>query len=280
MKKTFRILSNIACILVAGFMAASCSTPKNIAYFQDIDSNVVTEMSSRRVIRIQPEDKLTIVVKSKDPALSELFNLTISSNRTGTTSSTSGTSASMRNYSASSESMSSYTVGPDGDIDFPVLGRIHIAGMTRNEISAFIKGELMGRDLVKDPVVSVEFLNTGISVMGEVNRPGRFDMNRDNINILEALALAGDLTIQGQRENVLVMREEDGQMKTYRIDLTKGKELMTSPAFYLKQDDVIYVEPNNMKKRSTTVNGNNVLNASFWVSIASLLTSVAVLIFK
>ena len=152
--------------------------------------------------------------------------------------------------------------------------------MTRSEVAGFIKGELMGRDLVKDPTVTVEFLNTGVSVMGEVLAPGRYDMNRDNITILEALSLAGDLTIQGKRDNVMVIREEDGQLKTYRVDLTNGQQLMSSPAFYLKQDDIVYVEPNGVRKRQTTVNGNTALSASFWVSVASLLTSVAVLIFK
>ena len=151
--------------------------------------------------------------------------------------------------------------------------------MTRSEVAGFIKGELMGRDLVKDPTVTVEFLNTGVSVMGEVLAPGRYDMNRDNITILEALSLAGDLTIQGKRDNVMVIREEDGQLKTYRVDLTNGQQLMSSPAFYLKQDDIVYVEPNGVRKRQTTVNGNTALSASFWVSVASLLTSVAVLIF-
>ena len=116
--------------------------------------------------------------------------------------------------------------------------------------------------------------------MGEVLAPGRYDMNRDNITILEALSLAGDLTIQGKRDNVMVIREEDGQLKTYRVDLTNGQQLMSSPAFYLKQDDIVYVEPNGVRKRQTTVNGNTALSASFWVSVASLLTSVAVLIFK
>lgn len=280
MKKTPRFLFRIFYALAFGLVMASCSAPKNITYFQDVDENVVTEMAARRIIRIEPEDKITIVVKSKDPALAELFNLSVASNRIGNTSSTSGATAVIRNYSGSSESMSSYTVGPDGDIDFPVLGKLHIAGMSRNELAGFIKGELQGRELVKDAVVTVEFLNTGISVLGEVANPGRLDLNRDNISLIEALSLVGDLTINGRRDNVLVLREVDGKMHTYRVDLTNSKEMFQSPGFYLKQDDVVYVEPNNMKKRSTTVNGNNVLNASFWVSIASLLTSVAVLIFK
>ena len=279
MKKPLKHLFRILCVATVA-LAASCSTPKNITYFQDLDQTAVLDMADRQMIRIEPEDKISIVVKSKDPALAELFNLSISTNRIGNNTSTSGNTATIRTYSGTSESMSNYTVDPKGDIDFPILGTLHVAGMTRFEVAAFIKGELIGRNLVKDPVVSVEFLNTGISVMGEVTNPGRFDMNRDNITVLDAIALAGDLTIQGQRENVLVLREENGQMKTYRIDITNASQMVRSPGFNLKQNDIVYVEPNPMKKRSTTVNGNSVLNASFWVSVASLLTSVAVLIFK
>ena len=146
--------------------------------------------------------------------------------------------------------------------------------MTRAELSGYIKGELVGRELVKDPTVLVDFLSTGISVLGEVSRPGRYDLNRDDINIIEALTLAGDLTINGQRENVKVVRIEDGKVNTYVLDLTDAASLVKSPAFYLSQNDVIYVEPNAQKKRSSTVNGNNALSVSFWVSVASLLTSV------
>lgn len=168
----------------------------------------------------------------------------------------------------------------EGTIDFPVLGVLKVEGMSRSELAGFVKGELIGRELVKDPVVTVEFLNTGFSVMGEVNRTGRYDINKDRLNILEALSLAGDLTIQGQRENVIVVREEKDGIHTYRVDLTNFKSLSSSPAYYIKQGDIIYVEPNSVRKRQTTVNGNNILSAGFWVSVASLLTSVAVLVFK
>lgn len=272
------IVRGCAAAVVA--VAMSACTPKNISYFQDVDNTVISEMTQRKSIRVEPEDKLSIVVNSKDPALAALFNLPVMTNRLGNTQSASGTGATLRNYSGESQGMSSYTVSADGDIDFPILGKLHIEGMTRGEVAGFIKGELIGRDLVKDPVVTVEFLNTGVSVLGEVNRPGRYDMNRDNLTLLEALGLAGDLTLQGQRENVLVMREVDGKMQTYRINLLNAHEMVQSPGYYLQQDDVVYVEPNDFRKRQTTNNANTALNASFWVSVASLLTSVAVLIFK
>lgn len=280
MKLNFKNAITAMTLAAVCVMMNSCSTPKNITYFQDAYDQMILQPSATRQIRVEPNDKLSIIVKSKDPELANLFNLGIYSNRVGNVTSVNGDGTSIRNYSTSNEGISAYTVSPQGTIDFPILGTLHVSGMSRSELAGFIKGELMGRNLVKDPTVTVEFLSTGISVLGDVNHPGRFDLNKDNLTILEAISLAGDLTIQGQRENVMVIREENGKTMTYRVDLTDAHNLMESPAYYLKQNDVIYVEPNALKKRSTTVNGNNVLNASFWVSIASLLTSVAVLVFK
>lgn len=264
--------------LIAGMIAivmTGCGVPKDVAYFQDMDPTVILETAQNAPIKVKPGDKLSIVVKSKDPQLSALFNLPIYSSRVGQGSSVNGNGAELRMYTGSqSESVASYTVSSSGDIDFPVLGNMKVAGMTRSELAGFIKGELMGRELVKDPTVVVEFLSTGINIIGEVNHPGRYDLNRDNLNIIEALSLAGDLTINGQRDNVKVVRIEDGKVNTYVLDLTDAASLVKSPAFYLAQNDVIYVEPNAQRKRSSTVNGNNALSVSFWVSVASLLTSV------
>lgn len=266
---------------VIALMAVSCSAPKDITYFQNLPEEVVLESTVRNSIKIEPESKLSIVVKSKDPAISDLFNLGVYTNRTGQTTPYSGTGTHLTTYNTpSNEGMSAYTVDPQGDIDFPMLGRLHVSGMTRSELAGFIKGELMGRELVKDPVVTVEFLNAGINVMGEVNSPGRYDINKDHLTVLDALALANDLPITARRENVRVLRQEDGKLKSYTLNLTDAQSMMASPGFYLKQNDVVYVEPNEMQKRSATVNGNNVLNVSFWISVVSLLTSVAILIVK
>lgn len=260
---------------MALLILGSCSAPKDVAYFQDTVETVIP-ITSPRQIKIEPNDKLSIIVKSMDPALSSMFNLTINSERVGASTEAlagSGTGT-LRTSGSGSEGLSKYTVTPEGYIDFPVLGNLYVQGMTKNELAAFIKGELMGRNLVKDPVVTVEFVNFGVSVMGEVARPGRYDITQDQINVLEAISMAGDLTIQGKRENVAVLREEADGLHTYRIDLTNFQEVAKSPAYYLKQGDIIYVEPNNVKKRQTTANGNNLLSTGFWISVASLLTSV------
>ena len=133
---------------------------------------------------------------------------------------------------------------------------------------------------MKDPVVTVEFMNLTIAVMGEVNKPGRFNIDRDKITLLEALSMAGDLSIYGKREKVLVLREENGKQRVYGINLCSADHLYSSPAYYLQQNDVVYVEPNTTRARQSTVNGNNVISTSFWLSIASLLATVTVLFVK
>ncbi|MDE5813993.1 MAG: polysaccharide biosynthesis/export family protein, partial [Muribaculaceae bacterium] len=214
-----------------------------------------------------------------DPSLAQVFNLPVIPNNH--VQRTSPNNVEFRNYNVGySEGMMAYTVTKEGTIDFPVLGVLKVEGMTRGELAGFIKGEILGRGLLKEAQVSVEFLNVGVSVLGEVNRPGRFDLNSDQITLLEALSLAGDMSIQGQRENVKVLRTEGDKVKTYIIDLTDAQALASSPAYYLKQGDIVYVEPNTIRKRQTTSNGNNVTNVSFWLSVASLLTSAAILFKK
>lgn len=265
-------------ILIMALTFGSCSVPKNISYFEDFNTTMEIEANNRLQIRVKPEDQLQIVVSSKDPQLAALFNLPIVSSRLGDNRTTYNGVNTPYNPVSVTEKICNYTVDPEGNIDFPVLGKLHIAGMTRSEVSGFIKGELMGRDLMKDPRVTVEFLNTGISVLGEVKSPGRFLMNRDEVTILDALSMAGDMTIQGQRDNVRVLRKNGDTTQVYILDLTNGKELFNSPAYYLQQDDIVYVEPNNFRKRQTTVNGNSSLSASFWMSVVSVLSSVAVVI--
>ena len=274
------ILRNSLAALFAVSIAASCSTPKNVAYLQGVENAEIIEVASaqNKAFTIQPYDKLSIVVSCKDPALAQIFNLYVFTNRHVQRSPMNGTGSRLREYNVGySEGINGFTVSKEGTIDYPVLGIIKVEGMTRNELASFIKGEIMGRGLIKDPVVTVEFLNTGVSMLGEVIRPGRYDLNADAMTIVEAIALAGDLTINGQRENVKVMRKDGDKVQTFVVDLTDAKGLMASPVYYLKPGDVVYVEPNNIRKRQTVANANSVTNISFWISIASLLTSAAIL---
>jgi polysaccharide export outer membrane protein len=251
-------------------LLGACSTSKNITYFQDLrPGESELTLAAPVEIKIQPKDKLSILVNSQDPRLTNLFNLPIFTQQIG-----------QEGNTGSSRGVSGYTVDTDGNIDFPVLGQLQIAGMTREEVAAYIKKELQSHDLIKDPVVIVEYMNLSISVMGEVNRPGRYNIEKDELTILDALSQAGDLTIFGKREKVLVLRKENGKQRVYGINLCSGEHLYTSPVYYLQQNDVVYVEPNETKSRQSTVNGNNVRSTSFWISLASLLTSIAVLIAK
>lgn len=265
-----RFVSLIA-VLAALLLLDGCSSSRKIVYFQDVGSGVRREGIAEVPVTVQPEDKISIVVNSKNPELAEMFNLPVMTHRIGQPMNSS------YNYN---QQISSYTVDSNGNIDFPVLGEMHVAGLKREKIASYIKNELVRKNLVKDAVVIVEFLNMGVFVTGEVNRPGRFNIDRDHLTLLDALGMAGDLTIYGKRENVLVVRRENGGETYYRVNLCDSKSLHASPAYYLRQNDMVYVEPNDVRARQSTLNGNNVRTASFWMSLASLLTTLGVLIFK
>ena len=267
----------ILCLMMTGMSAFnSCSSSKEVVYFQDLrpgESEI--KLPEVQPITVRPEDKISIIVNSRDQELTNLFNLPYVTKRLGQPALKNGISG-----FTNDQGVSGYTVDAEGNIDFPVLGKVHVEGMQRGEIAETIKNELVNKNLVKDPVVTVEFMNLSVSVMGEVNNPGRFSIDRDRITILDALSLAGDLTIYGNRSKVLVLREENGVQRTYGIDLTSGEYVYTSPAYYLQQNDLVYVEPNAVRARQSTVNGNNVRSTSFWISLASLLTSIGILIFN
>lgn len=256
-------IRNILLILSLIILLGSCATPK-VAYFEGIEPGSQLEVLNESEIQVKPQDKISILVNTKDPMLADLFNLKKPQSQS----------------TSSSKQELGYTVDSKGCIDFPVLGTIHIAGKTREEIASFIKTELTTKNLIKDPVVIVEFLNLSISVLGEVNHPGRFEIDKDQITLLDAISMAGDLSIYGKRENVMVQRKENGKATLYTVNLNSGQDLYSSPIYYLQQNDIVYVEPNNMRARQATVNGNNVRAASFWMSLTSLLTTIAVLIFK
>ncbi len=259
------VLAGLIALLLCG-----CKTPQ-VAYFSDLQHGQVEGVNQILDIRLRPEDKLSIVVKSMDPNISDLFNLPIVSHRVGYSQSSSSTS---------SQYMSIYTLDSRGEIDFPVLGQLKIGGMTREEVARMVKEQLVSKNLVKDPVVTVEYANLGFNVLGEVNRPGRYTFDRDHLTLLDAISMAGDLTIQGKRQDVMVIRENGSKRISYIVNLKSAQELLNSPAFYLQQNDVVYVAPNDYRARQTTVNGNSVRSSSFWISLSSLAISIALLIMK
>ena len=264
-----RFCKTLSLILMV-LAAVSCSTPKGISYFQDLQPGV-TELTITDPVEIKvgPKDKLSILVNAQDPKLTNMFNLPILSQQIG-----------LETTSNTARGVSGYTVDNNGYINFPVLGQVKVEGMTREQIAAYLTDQIKEKELIKDPVVTVEFINLGVSVLGEVNKPGRISINRDNMTILDALSEAGDLTIFGMREKVLVLRQENGKQRVYGVNLCSADQIYSSPVYYLQQNDVVYVIPNDTKSRQSTVNGNTVRSTSFWISLASLITSIAVLIAK
>ena len=261
-------MKKILLMAMLALALASCNTSKKIVYFQDIQVNRPEAITEARDITVQPKDQISILVSSKDPQLAALFNLPRVQYRVG--------GSDLQNNNGE---VAGYTLDTEGYIDFPVLGRLYVAGMTKSEIASYIKKRLMDENLINDPVVTVEFMNLYYSILGEVNSPGKYMITKDQITLLEAISMAGDLTIYGKRDAVFVVREEDGQRVTHWVDL-RTQDLFHSPIYYLKQNDVIYVQPNKVRAGQSTINENSVKSVSLWISIASFLSSLGVLLFK
>lgn len=266
MKKTFFYT------LLLTLLFSACSTPKDITYMQNLENDQTIPVDIPRKLLIKPGDKLTIVVTCEDPELAEVFNLAVANYRIGM--------ASSANSISSDSKVGSFTVDDAGDIEYPLIGKIHAAGLSRADVSKLITEKIIAGNYLKQPVVTVDFLNAIVSVLGDVKSPGSYLIDRDEMTLLQALSLAGDLNITGRRDNVLVVRRDGEKNIAYRVDLTNAEELMQSPAFYIQQNDAIYVDPNDTKKRQATANGNNALTTSFWISLVSVLTTIAVLVFK
>lgn len=268
-----KIIRTMLYALGLAALAVSCSAPKDITYFQSLQNGDQLTLSQSKAITLEPDDKLIITVHTTDPRLNALFNLPSPTTRIGTLTQTASATAP---YSQSE--VTPYTVDSKGNIIFPVLGKIHVQGMTAEQLSEYLRSELESRDLAKSPIVTVEFVNLAVSVMGEVNNPGRVAIKRQDLSILDAISEAGDLTIYGLRDNVKVIRHENGTQKVYTVNLSDGKNLASSPVYYLKQNDVIYVEPNNTKKNTSKPSGNIWQQPGIWISMLGSAISVATMI--
>jgi len=267
MKFKFNLRQMLLCLSAGIFLLSSCATVKDIAYFQNKVVNHPEKIDKHAGIVIQAKDMLSIVVSSRNPELVTMFNLPIVSFQAGTD-----------NVSATgAQRLLGYVVDNDGYIDFPVLGPLNVAGMTRWELSEMIKDRLLKDGLLTDAVVTVEFMNFKVSVLGEVNSPGTYTIDGDKVTVLQAISLARDLTIFGLRENVSVIRERDGERTIYQINLC-DEDLFKSPAYYLQQNDIIYVEPNPERARQSTTDDKTLRMTSILVSGGSLLVSIATLV--
>jgi len=259
--------TNIAAILAVMLALCSCGTTKDIAYFQNKLVDQPEKIDKHAGILIQPKDQLSIVVSSRNPELVAMFNLPVISYQAG----------SEVVAGAGQQRLLGYVVDNDGYIDFPVLGKLYVAGLTRWQLAEMIKDKLIKDGLLSDAVVTVEFMNFKVSVMGEVTSPGTYTIQGDKVTVLQALSLARDLTIFGKRDKVSVIREQDGERVIYEINLT-DVDMFKSPAYYLQQNDIVYVEPNEIKARQSTIDDKGLRLTSILVSSGSLLVSVATLL--
>ncbi len=264
------MIKKIVLFSVALMLLCSCATRKKILYLQDKEINTEVMLVEGGEIRFQPGDIISIFVNSTKPELAAVFNLPRVQN-------TVGSQTFLASASSQYNGTLNYTLNSIGEINFPVLGTIMAKGMTKLELAEYIKNEIISNGLINDPVVTVEYANLTFTTMGEVTKPGTYNLRKEKTTILDALGMSGDLTINGVRDRVFLTRQlEDNKIITYQIDL-KSDTIYTSPAFFVHQNDLIYVEPNRFRSNQSTVSGNSFSSTSFWISLASLATTIATL---
>lgn len=248
-------LTSCRCLLVllAVMLLTSCKTATNISYMQNLADNAAVAIQEGKIIKLQPGDRLYITVSSRDEELVRIFNLNTRNNVS----------------SSNRDGLETYTVDDKGKIDFPTLGLISVAGKSRLDVANEIKYRLLSGNFVRDAVVTVQYADMGFFALGELGTKGRIPITRDKVTILEAISEAGDLTIDGQRENVTVFRTVNGTQMPYRINLTDANSVYSSPAFYIQQNDIIYVEPTQKKANESTATANIFSTPGFWMGLAS-----------
>ncbi|MFV0572419.1 MAG: polysaccharide biosynthesis/export family protein [Xanthomarina gelatinilytica] len=249
---------SVAFIVLIAF--SSCTTSKEIIYFQDEPLNSLNTLSTTPEITYKPNDKLTINVSAIDPETVRPFNLPLITN----------------SYDAinpqGTTTFQTYIVDEQGLIEFPVLGTLKIGDLTRKQATKLLTENIS--EYVKDPIVNIRLTNFTVTVLGEVNSPGTYTVEKEQMSLLEAIGLAGDLTIHGIRENVFLIREQDGVKRFTKFDLT-SINVVNHPNYYIQQNDVIYIEPNPAKIRSASYNQNYVLIIS---AVGTLATIAAILV--
>ena len=253
-------MKKLTIILLAFILLASCTSRKKIVYFQDIDSTALEDVDNYSdQLEIPTNDILNINVRTLNPDAALQFNPQAGQGQ--------------QNIRLDILKVNGYLVKKDGTIDFPELGAISVKGKSTKEVQRFLEKEL--QDYLKNPIVSVRLINYKFTVLGEVNRPGTYEIIEENYTLLQALGQAGGLTINGKRKNVLVIRHKDGERIAKRIDLTSS-DWMNSPFYFVKQNDQIYVEPNNPQVKRAGFIGN----ASTVLSALSVILSAIVIIFR
>ena len=262
--KHFMNIKRLIMPVAALMCLASCSSTKEeIAYIHDATRDSAMAIHGEFSKGIQPNDLLSIYVESEEPSSTIQFNQ--ETNKIAV-------SASGAVLNPSASTVNGYLVNNEGDIMFPVLGKIHVEGLTHNSLASLIEGRLKNEGHIKDPRVTVKLMNFKVCVLGDVARPGELLVTGERLTIFEALSMVGDLTIYGQRYNVTVVREENGMRTVGELDLS-SKDIFESPYYYLHQNDVVYVEPNMRRKKLAARDPNLISYISSAVSIISVLSS-------
>lgn len=243
------------------FLLFSCAQKKDLVYYQGIDAQTAALNGHTYEIKIQQDDLLSIIVSAEDPEIAAPFNLSTIIQQPTTN----------LNLAGGQMTMQLYLVDAQGNIEFPVLGRLKVAGMTRTEVMQMLYNKIA--TYIKNPIVNLRIANFKISVQGEVTAPGSYPVNSERITLVEALSMAGDLTIYGKRNNILIIRETNGVKTFNRVDITKP-DFLNSPFYYLSQNDVVYVEPNKSRVNAAAVGPNT----GVIISISSLLITLITLI--
>lgn len=260
-----RILKKSMLGLMLPFLLVACQSYKNVPYLQDAE--VIGQVGQQEKMydaKIMPKDLLTIVVSCTSPELAMPFNLTVASSA----------NIAVNNMNTTVQPiLQTYLVSNKGTVDFPVLGELKLGGLTKKEAEQLIVERL--KPYIKEtPIVTVRMVNYKISVIGEVARPGTFTINNEKVNLLEALAMAGDMTVHGVRDNVKLIREDtNGKQQIITLDLNKAETIL-SPYYWLQQNDIVYVTPNKAKARNSDI-GNS---TSLWFSATSIIVSLASLL--
>jgi len=263
MKRFLSLLA--AAVLLVGLY--SCHSAEKVIYFQDIENGESVPVRGVEYLTLQAGDKVSIIVSSSaTPELAQKYNLAVAQNRVGVSSNV--------GYS----NVGVYTIDDNGEVSIPSVGRVRIAGLTRSEAADRIEG-IFHNGIINDAVVTISAYDRYITILGEVGRPGRISLDRDNITLLEALGQAGDLTIHGQRDRVLVQRQEGNELKNYYVDL-RSKNIFNSPVYNLRQNDIIYVAPDEVRVTDASFNDGSLRRISTWMSITSFLLSLGILIFR
>ena len=265
----------IGFLLFIALIINACNADKKIVYAQDAGHYPNLSDTTSVAIpanKIKVGDLLIITVSTTTPEISIPFNLPLVPTPTSTNTS---------NYTATSAvALQTYLVNTEGNITFPVLGEIKAEGLTEMELAQTIKNLIYPRYIKEDPIITIRYANYKISVLGEVARPGVFPIVNEKVNVFEAIAMAGDLTIFGRRNNVLLIREEsNGKRETYRLNLS-DKNLINSPYFFMQQNDVLYVQPNGPKARSSNFSTAETLSISIVGTLISLASFLALILKK